>query len=72
MRQFWHDHSLTIIMALIGSALITISFALENDRLFDLCMGLGQGTLTAALLFFLSQFFREKTKPEDDPKDPPD
>ena len=65
--KLWRDHSLTIVMAGIGSALIVLAFVVEHGRLFDLLLGLGQGVLTAALLFFLSQFFREKTKPEDPP-----
>jgi len=62
---WWRDHSLTIVMIVIGAGLIACSFFCEEDRLFDLWMGLGQGMLTAALLFFLSQWFREKAKPED-------
>jgi uncharacterized membrane protein YgaE (UPF0421/DUF939 family) len=63
--RWWRDHSLTIVMIVIGISLIVISFFVEDDRFFDLFMGLGQGTLTAALLFFLSQWFRETAKPED-------
>lgn len=65
--KFWRDHSLTIVMATAGCGLIVLAFVIEDDRLFDLWIGLGQGVLTAALLFFLSQFFREKAKPEDEP-----
>jgi hypothetical protein len=62
---FWRDHSLTIVMAAIGAALTAGAFAFEEGKAFDLVLGLGQGTLTTAALFFLSQYFREKAKPED-------
>ena len=67
MTRLWRDHSLTIVMVAIGCALSVLAFAFDEGRWFDLWLGLGQGTLTAALLFFLSQFFRETTKPEDPP-----
>ena len=63
--SFWRDHSLTIVMAALGLALTAIAFAFEEGKVFDLILGLGQGTLTTAALFFLSQYFREKAKPED-------
>jgi hypothetical protein len=65
--SLWRDHSLTIVMVTIGCAMTVIAFALDEGKWFDLWLGLGQGTLTAALLFFLSQWFRETAKPEDPP-----
>lgn len=67
MIRLWRDHSLTIVMVAIGCALSGLAFMIEADRWFDLWLGLGQGTLTAALMFFLSQYFREVAKPEDPP-----
>ena len=67
--KFWRDHSLTIVMLVTGCGLILFAFTFETGQWFDLWLGLGQGVLTAALLFFLSQFFRERTKPEDKPED---
>ena len=67
MIKFWQDHSLTVVMAVIGVALTAFAFAFEPGRTFDLFLGLGIGLLTVAMLFFLSQFFREKAKPEDEP-----
>ena len=67
MISFWRDHSLTIVMTTAGCALTAFAFLFEEGKWFDLWLGLGQGTLTAAGLFFLSQFFREKAKPEDEP-----
>jgi hypothetical protein len=63
--RFWRDHSLTIVMAAAGAVLTAGAFLIEEGRAFDLVLGLGQGTLTTAALFFLSQWFREKAKPED-------
>ena len=63
--KFWRDHSLTIVMTSTGCGMILFSFTFEAGKWFDLWLGLGQGMLTASLLFFLSQFFRETTKPED-------
>jgi hypothetical protein len=65
----WRDHSLTIVMAAIGIILTAYAFAFEEGKWFDLWLGLGQGTLTTAALFFLSRHFREVAKPEDDPHD---
>jgi len=63
--RLWRDHSLTIVLVAIGCVLTGTAFAFDEGRWFDFWLGLGQGTLTAALLFFLSAWFREKAKPED-------
>lgn len=65
--KWWHDHSLTIVMTVIGIVLTATAFLFEEGKVFDLILGLGQGTLTAALLFILQPFFRETSKPEDPP-----
>jgi len=65
MLALWRDHSLTIILSAIGVALTGIAFMHEEGKLFDLWLGLGAGTLTVALFYFLAQFLREKAKPED-------
>ncbi len=52
-------------MGTAGAALTAGAFFFEEGRTFDLVLGLGQGTLTTAALFFLSQYFRETSKPED-------
>jgi uncharacterized membrane protein YjjP (DUF1212 family) len=64
---WWRDHSLTIVMAAIGVSLIAIGFLFE-DKWWDVVSGLGQGTLTGGLVFYLSRFFRETAKPEDPPE----
>ena len=66
--QWWQDHSLTIVMAAIGVGVTAFAFVFDDGRAFDLFLGLGLGTLTVGLFYFLSQFFKETTKPEDDPK----
>jgi hypothetical protein len=63
--NLWRDHSLTIMMVAIGCAFTALAFTFDEGKWFDLWLGLGQGTLTTAALFFLSQWFREKAKPED-------
>jgi len=65
--KFWRDHSLTIVLGILGTIGILVAFTFESSepRLFDLWLSLGSGALTVALFWFLSQFFREKAKPED-------
>jgi len=65
MLKLWTDHSLTIVMTIVGSILIWIAFLYDEGQVFDLWLGLGCGVLTVALFYFLSQFLREKAKPED-------
>ena len=65
--KVWRDHSLTIVLGILGTIGILVAFTYEQAeaRMFDLWLGLGCGVLTVALFYFLSQFFREKAKPED-------
>jgi hypothetical protein len=63
----WRDHSLTIVLAVAGVTMIAIAFLFE-DKWWDVISGLGQGILTGGLVFFLSRFFREVSKPEDPPE----
>jgi hypothetical protein len=64
-RRWWENHSLTAIMTVGGVGLLFLAFRFEPGPWFDLWLGLGQGMLTAALLFWLSRWFRETTRPED-------
>ena len=66
LLSIWKNHSLTIILALIGSFLCGFAFFF-NEKWFDLILGLGQGVLTTGAVFFFSRFFKETAKPEDDP-----
>jgi hypothetical protein len=68
MTAIWRNHSLTIVLGLIGSALTVLAMAaFEDGRWLDLVLGLGQSTLGVALFYFLSVHFREVAKPEDPP-----
>ena len=62
---FWRDHSLTIVLGTLGIACTALAFLFEEGKLFDLVLGIGQSILTTGAVFFLSQYFRETTKPED-------
>ena len=62
---FWRDHSLTVVLGALGSAFTAAAFLFEEGKIFDLVLGLGQSILTTGAVFFLSQYFRETTKPED-------
>jgi thiol:disulfide interchange protein len=65
----WRDHSLTIVLTLLGLLLTGLGvwhvWPLENDRWFDIWSGLGAGTLTVALFNWLSGPLRERNKPEE-------
>jgi len=63
----WRDHSLTIVLAAVGVTMIAIGFLFE-DKWWDVISGLGQGTLTGGLVFYLSRYFRETAKPEAPPE----
>lgn len=66
----WRDHSLTVVLAGIGVTTIALAF-LFDDKWWDVVSGLGQGTLTGGLVFYLSRYFRETAKPEDPPEGVP-
>jgi hypothetical protein len=68
MMRFWRDHSLTIVLAAVGTALSVIAFVFDEGKWCDLFMGLGQSCLGVALFYYLSQYFVEKAKPEDPPQ----
>lgn len=63
--RLWRDHSLTIVMGALGTTVTAGAFLLDEGRMFDLVLGIGQSILTTGAVFFLSQYFRETTKPED-------
>jgi uncharacterized protein (DUF983 family) len=67
--RFWRDHSLTIVLSVVGLLFVGVALAVEwpldRGRWFDVWLGLGQGALTAALLFAFSGWFRERNRPED-------
>ena len=67
VNELWRDHSLTIVLVAIGVTTIAIGF-LFDEKWWDVISGLGQGTLTGGLVFYLSRYFRETAKPEDPPE----
>lgn len=68
MRQFWRDHSLTIVLTVVGLAFLGIAIPFREGTTFDVVVGFGHGTLTVALFNFLAIRFREIAKPEDEPR----
>lgn len=64
-RRIWRDHSLSIVSTVIGTGLIVWAFRFDEGQVFDLLLGLGQGVLTAALVFILSGPLRERNRPEE-------
>jgi hypothetical protein len=66
MARLWRDHSLTIILAAIGTVLFAVAMRFEQgSRGWDIVLGLSQGTLTVCLFYALAGCFREKNKPEE-------
>ena len=63
--RIWQDHSLSVVNTVVGIALIVLAFQFEEGRWFDLFLGLGQGVLTAGLVFILSGPLRERNKPDE-------
>lgn len=65
MLKYWYNHSLTIVMWVLGIIMTTIAFAFDAGRIFDLLLGLGGALITVALFYTLSGPLRESNKPED-------
>jgi predicted membrane channel-forming protein YqfA (hemolysin III family) len=69
-RRLWRDHSLTIVLAVLGLTATAISIVIvwpiERDRWFDLVSSLGMAFLTVAVWQALSGPFVERNKPEED------
>jgi predicted membrane channel-forming protein YqfA (hemolysin III family) len=68
-RRLWRDHSLTIVLAVLGLTATAISmwcvWPLERDRWFDLLSSMGMGFLTVALWQWLSGPLKEVNRPEE-------
>lgn len=60
----WRNHSLTIVLWAVGTALVTFAFGFEPGRVFDLLLTMGGGALTVALFNTLAGSFTERNKPE--------
>jgi hypothetical protein len=65
VKRLWLDHSLTIVLSVLGAVVTGVAWALEAGKAFDTLLGLGQGLLTVALFYFAANYLREKAKPED-------
>jgi hypothetical protein len=65
VRTFLSNHSLTLTMAVFGTAMVVWAWQHEPGPAFDTWLGMGQGMLTVALFYAAANFFRETAKPED-------
>jgi len=69
MMRLWHNHSLTIVLALIGIGFLIIALFFDRDHKgWDIFLGLFHACVGVALLNLLAGPFRERNKPEDPPK----
>lgn len=64
IRRAWEDHSLSIVLVLLGATLFTPCYFLSEGKLFDFILGLGHGCWTGALVNVLAGSFRERNRPE--------
>jgi hypothetical protein len=64
--SYWRNHSLTIVLWLVGISLTGIAFLFGSGRIFDLLLGLGGALITVALFGTLSGPLRERNKPGDE------
>jgi len=67
--RWWRDHSLTVVLAMIGLGCLGLALMLrDNDGLWDFWLGLFHATVGVALLNLLAGPFRERNKPEAPPE----
>jgi hypothetical protein len=65
-RQFWHDHSLSVVLTVIGLGCLAAALLHSRDmRGWDIWLGLFHACAGVALLNFLAGPFRERNKPEE-------
>jgi hypothetical protein len=65
-RRLWRDHSLTIVLAVLGLTATAIAFLSEpGTAWWDVFIGIGQGCLTVVLFYALAGTLRERNRPED-------
>ena len=65
MIQLWRDHSLTIVLVVIGVACLGIALWHDRDhRGWDIWLGLFHAAVGIALLNLLAGPFRERNKPD--------
>jgi len=63
MTRLWRDHSLTIVLTVIGLACLGLAFV----HAWDFWLGLFHAAIGVALLNLLAGPFRERNKPEEPP-----
>jgi hypothetical protein len=64
MSKLWRDHSLSIVLSIIGVGLISIAMALQPGKMLDLLLGLGSSFATVAMVNLLAGPLVERNKPE--------
>jgi len=64
LSRLWRDHSLTIVLVMIGG----FCFALALVHSWDFWLGLFHACIGVALLNLLAGPFRERNRPEEPPK----
>jgi len=67
MRRLWRDHSLTIVLTVIGLACLGLAATAPDDYFWDFWLGLFHAAIGVALLNLLAGPFRERNKPEEPP-----
>lgn len=66
MRKIWRDHSLSVVLCVIGLGFLAVALSFEpGTQVWDILLGFSQGTLTVTLFYGLAGCFRERNKPED-------
>lgn len=66
IRRCWRDHSLTIVVAILGAICVGCAFQDEpGTKWWDVWLGSGQGLLTVAAFYLFAGWLRERNRPED-------
>jgi hypothetical protein len=65
VNRLWENHSLTIVLALLGVMFIGIAIPLREGTWFDIIVGFGHGCGAVALYNWLAGPLKERNKPED-------
>lgn len=63
--KWWRDHSLSITLLGVGSAVTAACIPLGEGTAFDLISGVGVAFLTGGLQGLLAGPLRERNKPEE-------
>jgi len=64
--KFWRDHSLTVVLLIIGLLFLCIALLHSRDSIgWDIWLGLFHACVGVALLNLLAGPFRERNRPEE-------